>query len=245
MKQKGWMMEKVILVASGKGGTGKTFFASNMGAVLSQRGHRVLLIDMDMGLRSLDLALGLESKVIYDIVDVVTGVCKIKQAIIKDKRFNGLYLMSAAQNPDKGEINQENLRGLCEKLCTRFDWIIIDCPPGMGKGVSLAASVAEKAVIVTVPEYAAIRDADTLDRMLVGQGITDRRYVVNKVNMNMMAGGLIPTLEQISQILRPKIGGTIQFDTNIHLAVNNGVPVVSKRDSYIEKNFNNIIDRIL
>ena len=245
MQQKGWRMEKVLLVASGKGGTGKTFFASNMGAVLSERGHRVLLIDMDMGLRSLDLALGLESRVIYDIVDVVTGICKIKQAIIKDKRFNGLYLMSAAQNPDKGEINKDNLNQLCEKICTRFDWIIIDCPPGMGQGVSLAASVAEKAVIVTVPEYAAIRDADTLDRMLIEQGIVDRSYVVNKVNMNLMTGGLIPSLDQISQILRPKIAGTIQFDTNIHLAVNNGLPVVSKKDTYIERNFNNIIDRIL
>jgi len=238
-------MDKVILIASGKGGTGKTFFASNMGAVLSERGCRVLLIDMDMGLRSLDLALGLESKVIYDIVDVVTGVCKIKQAIIKDKRFNGLYLMSAAQNPDKGEITVENLTGLCEKLRTRFDWIILDCPPGMGQGVCLAASVAEKAILVTVPEYAAIRDADTLDRMMIDLGLTDRSYVVNKVNMNLMAGGLIPSLDQISQILRPKIAGTIQFDVNIHLAMNNGLPVVSKKGTYIEKNFNNIIDRIL
>src|SRR5665648_464477 len=110
------MMNKVILVASGKGGTGKTFFVSNVGAVLAERGNRVLLIDMNMGLRNLDISLGLENKVIYDIVDVVTGVCKIKQAIIKDRHFNSLYLMSASQNRDKGEINKENLKDLCEKL---------------------------------------------------------------------------------------------------------------------------------
>jgi len=238
-------MEKVILVASGKGGTGKTFFASNAGAVLAERGNRVLLIDMDMGLRNLDISLGLENKVIYDIVDVVTGVCKIKQAIIKDRHFNCLYLMSASQNRDKGEINKENMNDLCEKLCTKFDYIIIDCPPGIGKGLALAASVASKGIIVTVPEYAAIRDADMLDRTLIEMGVLDRSYVVNKIDMDMMAGGLIPNLDQISQILRPKMAGTIQYDNNIHIAMNNGLPIVSKKGTYIEKNFNNIVDRII
>jgi len=238
-------MDKVILVASGKGGTGKTFFASNAGAVLAERGNRVLLIDMDMGLRNLDISLGLENKVIYDIVDVVTGICKIKQAIIKDRHFNSLYLMSASQNRDKGEINKENMKDLCEKLCTKFDYIIIDCPPGIGKGLALAASVANKGIIVTAPEYGAIRDADMLDRTLIEMGVPDRSYVVNKINMDMMAGGLIPNLDQISQILRPKMAGTIQYDNNIHIAMNNGLPIVSKKGTYIEKNFNNIIDRII
>ncbi len=236
-------MNKVILVASGKGGTGKTFFVSNAGAILSERGNRVLLIDMDMGLRNLDISLGLENKVIYDIVDVVSGVCKIKQAIVKDRRFNCLYLMSASQNRNKGEINKENMNDLCEKLCTKFDYIIIDCPPGIGKGLALAASVADKAIIITVPEYAAIRDADMLDRTLIEMGIMDRRYIVNKINMELMSGGLIPNLDQISQILRPRMAGTIQYDDNIHIATNNGIPIVSKKGTYIEKNFNNIIDR--
>lgn len=237
-------MDKVILVASGKGGTGKTFFASNAGAILAERGNRVLLIDMDMGLRNLDISLGLENKVIYDIVDVVTGVCKIKQAIIKDNNFKNLYLMSAAQSRAKGEINGENMISLCEKLCTKFDYIIIDCPPGIGKGVALAASVAGRGIIVTVPEYAAIRDADVLDRTLLEMGVLDRCYIVNKINMKMMSEGLVPNLEQISQILRPVIAGTLQYDDNIHIATNNGLPIVSKKGTYIEKNFNNIIDRI-
>ena len=238
-------MDKVILVASGKGGTGKTFFSSNAGTILSERGNRVLLIDMDMGLRNLDISLGLENKVIYDIVDVVSGVCKIKQAIVKDRRVNCLYLMSASQNRNKGEINEENMKDLCEKLCTKFDYIIIDCPPGIGKGLALAASVASKAIIITVPEYAAIRDADMLDRTLIEMGVMDRSYIVNKINMDLMARGLIPNLDQISQILRPKIVGTIQYDENIHIATNNGIPIVSKKGTYIEKNFNNIIDRII
>jgi septum site-determining protein MinD len=238
-------MDKVMLVASGKGGTGKTFFASNAGAILAERGNRVLLIDMDMGLRSLDISLGLENKVIYDIVDVVTGVCKIKQAIIKDRNFNGLYLMSASQNRDKGEINNENMIELCEKLRTKFDYIIIDCPSGIGTGLALASSVASKGIIITVPEYAAIRDADILDRTLADMGVTDRRYIVNKINFDMMEGGLIPNLDQISQILRAKIAGTIQYDNNIHIAMNNGMPIVSKKETYIEKNFNSIIDRIV
>lgn len=238
-------MGKVILVASGKGGTGKTFFVSNMGVALAERGHRVLLIDMDMGLRNLDLALGMEDRVIYDIVDVVSRVCKIKQAIIRDRRFPNLYMMSAAQNRDKGQITRENLLDLCEKLTSHYDFVILDCPTGLGNGVQLAASVSEQAILVTVPEYAAIRDADMLDRVLQESGIQNRCYVVNKIDMELMEGKLIPGLEDIAQILRPKIGGTILLDNNIHLATNNGVPIVSKKGTYIEKNFNKILDRIL
>lgn len=237
-------MDKVILIASGKGGTGKTFFTANLGAVLAERGLRVLLMDMDMGLRNLDIALGLESRVVYDIVDVVTGVCKTKQAILRDRRFSGLYLMSAAQQQDKGEITEQHMKNLCEKICTKFDYILMDCPAGLGKGVELAASVAGKAVIVTTPEFAAIRDADMLDRRLLQLGVQERHYIVNKINMELMAGGLIPSLEQIDQILRAQICGTILQDENIYLATNNGVPIVSKKGTYIERNFNHIADRL-
>lgn len=238
-------MGKVILVASGKGGTGKTFFVSNMGVVLAERGHKVLLVDMDMGFRNLDIALGMEDRVIYDIVDVINGICKIKQAIIRDRRFTNLYMMSAAQNVEKGQITEANLKVLCEKLCSKFDFVILDCPTGVGEGTMLAASIADQGVIITTPDFAAVRDADMLDRILIERKLTNRSYVVNKINAQLMEEGLIPGLEQMGEILRPKLAGTIIFDNNVIVATNNGLPIVEKKGTYIEKNFNNIIDRII
>ncbi|MCR5481375.1 MAG: septum site-determining protein MinD [Clostridia bacterium] len=238
-------MGEVILVASGKGGTGKTVFTANMGAVLAQKGFRVVMIDMDMGLRNLDIAMGLENKVIYDVSDVMTGMCRIKQALIRDKRFSGLYLMSSPQHRDDGEITPLHMQVLCNKLRQRFDYIIIDAPSGIDDGTMLAAAAADKAVIVTVPEYTAIRDADILDRMLLQMDKTRRCYVLNKVKAELISSGFVPGLCEITQMLRPELAGIIQYDDNIHIAANNGVPIVLKRDSYISQNFMNIAERVI
>ncbi|MDF3002000.1 MAG: minD [Bacillota bacterium] len=238
-------MGKVILVASGKGGVGKTVFASNAGAKLAQEGYKVVMIDMNMGLRNLDLYLGLENKVVYDVADVMSGVCRIKQALIRDRRFPELYLMSAPQNKQKAEITPLHMKVLCNKLKRSFDYIIIDAPAGIDEGLAIAAAGADSAVIVTVPEYAAVRDADAVDQILLQIGIKKRTYVINKVMANLIRTGLVPGIAEIADIMRPEMAGIIQYDENIHIAANNGLPIVYKEGSYIEQNFKKIMDRII
>ena len=167
-------MGKSILIASGKGGTGKTMFAVNLGATLVSNGKKVLIIDMDLGLRNLDLYLGVENNVVYDVYDVMTGVCRIKQAIIQDKRFENLHMMSASPNKEDGTLTPLHMKVLCGKLRDKYDYILIDAPSGIDDGVTIASAGADMAIIVTNPEYSAIRDADALDRELMKLGIQDR-----------------------------------------------------------------------
>lgn len=238
-------MGKVILIASGKGGVGKTVFASNAGAKLAQEGYKVVLIDMNMGLRNLDICLGLENRVVYDVADVLTGMCRIKQALIRDRRFPELYLMSAPQNKQKAEITPLHMKVLCNKLKRNFDFIIIDAPAGIGEDLAIAAAGVDSAVIVTVPEYAAVRDADMLDQVLLELGIKKRTYVINKVMANLISTGLVPSIAEIAEIMRPNMAGIIQYDENIHIAANNGLPIVYREGTYIEKNFQKILERII
>lgn len=238
-------MGKVILIASGKGGVGKTVFTSNIGAKLALQGYKVVLIDMNMGLRNLDICLGLENKIVYDVADVLSGICRIKQALVRDRRFPELYLMSAAQNKQKAEITPLHMKVLCKKLKNSFDYIIIDAPAGVDENLEIAGAGADMAVIITVPEYAAVRDADTLDHLLMDMSIEKRTYVINKVKANLISSGLVPSIAQIAETMRPDMAGIIQYDENIHIAANNGMPIVYKEGTYIEKNFTKIIDRII
>lgn len=238
-------MGKTILFTSGKGGTGKTMITANMGALLAMRGYKVLLIDMDMGLRNLDLYLGLENNVVYNVMDVVSGVARIKQALIKDKRFENLYLMAAAPTVDGRDITPLHMRVLCEKLKDKFDYILIDSPAGIGEGVRLAATPADRAVIVTEAEAASIRDADSINKQLNEMGIEDVCCIVNKVNGDLMALGSIPNVQTIAGALRTPLVGIIQYDDNVFIATNRGVPIVMKRGTYIERNFSKILDRII
>ena len=160
-------MGNVIVVASGKGGVGKTMFTANMGAKLAQKGNKVVLIDMDLGLRSLDICLGLENRVVYDLSDILSGLCRIKQALIKDRRFGEFYIISATYNTEKVDITPIHMKVLCERLKEKFDYIIFDAPAGVGSGLELAMSVADLAIIVTTPEYVSLRAADNLDSIML------------------------------------------------------------------------------
>lgn len=238
-------MSHVVLIASGKGGTGKTFFASNLGALLAMKGKRVVLIDMDMGLRNLDLYLGLENKVVYNVMDVISGVCKIKQALVRDKRFDELSLMAASPMRDLRDITPLHMQVLCEKLKDDFDFIIIDAPAGIGEGLEVAAAPADTAVIITEPDNASVRDADILDKLLTDKGVEKRFCVLNKVNAELMAMGAVPGVLSVAKELRVEIAGIIQYDTNIIIANNRGIPIVVKQDSYIAENMNKIVERVL
>lgn len=238
-------MGKVFLVASGKGGTGKTVVAANLGATLAKKGSNVLLIDMANGFRNLDLVLGMENQIVYDINDVFAGICRLKQAIVKYRKLPRLYLMSVSQQKSKDNMTAEQFKTLCRKLCTKFDYVIADCPPGAGKEVSVAASAADRAIIVTTPEYAAVRDADMMDRKLIEAGVSKRFYIINMMRADLTEKGFLPSLDQIAELLKPSIAGIIQYDENIFLSANSGVPIVLKPDTYIEHNFSNIAGRIL
>jgi len=238
-------MGKAILIASGKGGTGKTVFTANVGAVLAQRGHKVALIDMDLGLRNLDICLGLEDKIVYDVIDVLSGLCRIKQALIRDKRFDSLYLVASPPSGKTADITPLHMKVLCKKLKKNFEYILIDAPAGTGENVLISAAGADAAVIITAPEYAAIRNADALNAALKKAGVDDIKYVLNKVRGDLMRTGFGPGINDVVRKLGAEIAGIIQYDDNIHLAANSGFPIVIKRGTYIEKNFNTITDRII
>ena len=151
-------MSEVIVITSGKGGVGKTTTAANLGTALSLENKRTVIVDADIGLRNLDVVMGLENRIVYDIVDVVEGTCKLKQALIKDKRFDNLYLLPAAQTRDKNAVSVEQMSELCEKLKESFDYIIIDCPAGIEQGFRNAIAGANRAIVVTNPEVSAVRE---------------------------------------------------------------------------------------
>ena len=237
-------MGKVIVVASGKGGTGKTTVVANLGATLAMEGQRTLVVDMDMGLRNLDLYLGLESNVVYDVSDVMNGVCRIKQALIKDKSFPGLYLMAASPKRVDGEITPLHMKVLCEKLRGQFDYIIVDGPAGIDDGLAVASAGADMAVVVVSPDYAAARDVEMVRLVLKEMGIERVGFVVNKLNMKMIRKGFAPDVSEIVRGFQRELLGVIQYDENISISTNLGVPVVFMRETYIADNFRKISRRI-
>ena len=237
-------MGKVIVVASGKGGTGKTTVVANLGATLAMEGQRTLVVDMDMGLRNLDLYLGLESNVVYDVSDVMNGVCRIKQALIKDKSFPGLYLMAASPKRADGEITPLHMKVLCEKLRGQFDYIIVDGPAGIDDGLAVASAGADMAVVVVSPDYAAARDGEMVRLVLKEMGIEKVGFIVNKLNMEMIRKGFAPDVSEIVRGFQRELLGVIQSDENISISTNLGVLVVFMRETYIADNFRKISRRI-
>lgn len=238
-------MGKVILVSSGKGGTGKTMFSVNLGAILAEQRNRVMLLDMDMGLRNMDIYLGMENKVIYNIMDVISGVCRIKKAMMRVDGFQDLYFMAASPRRDDRDMTPLHMEVLCNKLRKYFDYIIIDCPAGIGDLFDVSMAAADKTVIVTEPEVASLRDADTTERYLREKGMDNMCIVVNKVKVELMQAGLVPGMSEIMSMFKSPVAGLIQYDENIHISTNKGIPIVCKKGTYIERNFLDIADRIV
>ena len=179
-------MGEVIVITSGKGGVGKTTTTANIGTALALEGKQVVLIDADIGLRNLDVVMGLENRIVYDLVDVVEGVCRLKQALIRDKRFKGLYLLPAAQTRDKNAVNPEQMKNLCEELKKHFDYILIDCPAGIEQGFKNAIAGADRAIVITVPEVSSVRDADRIIGLLSAQGLNPPLLEVHRLRMDMV-----------------------------------------------------------
>jgi len=238
-------MGKLIFIASGKGGVGKSIFAANIGATLGERGLRVCLVDMNIGLRNLDIYLGLENDVVFDVADVLNGVVPVSRALVRDKRLQQTWLLATTQRKEKFTSGEVEIRDLYRRLKARFDFVIVDGPAGVNKELRLASTGADLAVILTTPEYVSLRDADMMDQTLRSRGVTKRVYIVNKVNKDHMALGILPNVETISGIMKIPLLGVIQYDDAIHLAANRGIPIVLQSGNYIERNFSKIADRLL
>lgn len=234
----------ITAVTSGKGGAGKTMFAVNMASILAMRGRRVLLIDMNTGMRNLDICLGLENQVIFDLSDVISGICKLKKALVREKRFRSLYLLSTPQICGKAKVKPEHMKILCEGLGEKFDNIIIDTPAGLGDEWVAAVSQATSAVMVMSQEYASLRCNGTLENSLNDLGISSRYAVINKVVPSRSGSKLYPSFEDISQSTRAVVVGIIQEDPAIYQAMNAGLPVVCSDETGITKNLIRICDRI-
>ena len=219
-------------------------FAANLGATLARQGHKVVLIDLDTGLRNLDLYLGLENNIVYDVNDVLTGVCRIKQALVKDKSFPGLFFMAASPQKPNGEITPLHIKVLCNKLKEKFDYIIIDSPAGIDDGMVVASGGVDIGVIVVNPEYASLRNAEIVKRTLEEQGVSNIAYVVNKINLELIESGRAPSFEEVTKNIREKIVGIIKEDENIHISTNLGIPIVVMAETYIAKSFEAMADRI-
>ena len=179
-------MGEVIVITSGKGGVGKTTTTANLGVALALRNKKVALVDTDIGLRNLDVVMGLENRIVYDIVDVVEGKCKLRQALIKDKRFNELFLLPAAQTRDKSAVNEEQMKELIGKLKEEFDYILIDCPAGIEQGFKNAIAGANRAIVVTTAEISAIRDADRIIGLLEASEIKNPELIINRIRPTMV-----------------------------------------------------------
>ncbi len=237
-------MGEVIVVTSGKGGVGKTTTSANIGTGLAALGHKVAMLDTDIGLRNLDVVMGLENRIVYDIVDVVRENCRLKQAMIKDKRFENLYLLPAAQTKDKTAVNEEQMRDLCAKLKDEFDYIIIDCPAGIEHGFKSAIAGAEQAIVVTTPEVSAVRDADRIIGLLEAAGLKSPKLVVNRIRTKMVKTGDMMSVEDMLDILAIDLLGIVPDDDSIVISTNKGEPAVLDDKSKAGQAYRNIAARI-
>ena len=211
-------MGEVIVITSGKGGVGKTTTTANVGTGLAMLGKKVVLIDTDIGLRNLDVVLGLENRIVYNLVDVIEQNCKIKQALIKDKRYETLYLLPSAQTRDKDAVNPEQMVALTEELKNEFDYIILDCPAGIEQGFKNAIAGADRAIVVTTPEVSAVRDADRIIGLLEANEIKKTELIVNRLRMDMVKRGDMMSSEQVLDILAISLLGGVPDDENIVVA---------------------------
>ncbi len=238
-------MGEVLVVTSGKGGVGKTTTTANIGTGLSLLGKKVVLIDTDIGLRNLDVVLGLENRIVYDLVDVIEGACRTKQALIKDKRFDGLYLLPAAQTRDKSAVNPEQMLNLCEELKEEYDYILIDCPAGIEQGFKNAIAGADKAIVVTTPEVSAVRDADRIIGLLEANEVRAPKLIVNRVRPDMVKRGDMMSINDIIDILAIDLVGVVPDDENIIVSTNRGEPAVADNKSLAGQAYRNITKRIM
>jgi septum site-determining protein MinD len=237
------MSARKIVVTSGKGGVGKTTTTANLGAVLAKRGSRVILIDADIGLRNLDLVLGLEKRIVFDLVEVAEGRCQLRQALIKDKRFESLSVLPAAQTRDKDAITEVQFAALVDQAAEQADYVLIDCPAGIEGGFRNAIAGANEAIVVTTPEVSSIRDADRVVGKLHERRLPIRA-IVNRLRPEMVRAGDMLSVEDVCGILAVELLGIIPDDEEVIDTTNRGEPIVLTETARLSLIYDKIARRL-
>ena len=239
-------MGEAIVITSGKGGVGKTTTTANIGTALALLEKKVCLIDTDIGLRNLDVIMGLENRIIYDIVDVIEGRCKLNQALIRDKRFDSLTLLPAGQTSDKSAVTEDGMKKIVADLKQEYEYIIIDCPAGIEQGFQNAIAGADRAIVVTNPEKSSVRDADRIIGLLEQKDMKEApRLIINRIRNHMMKSGDMMEVDDIVQLLSIDLIGIVIDDEEVIKASNNGEPVVLSPNSKASIAYRNTARRIL
>jgi septum site-determining protein MinD len=239
------MSATVVTITSGKGGVGKTTTTANLGVALAMLGKRVVTIDADIGLRNLDVVLGLENRIVYDLVDAVEGHCRLRQALIRDKRLSELYLLPAAQTRDKTAVSPSQMVELCDQLRPDFDFILIDSPAGIEQGYRNAVAPADRVLIVTTPEVSAVRDADRIVGLIEADQKGPPSLIINRLNLEMIRHGQMLSTEDVVEILAIDLIGIVPEDREIIIATNRGTPVALDGRAPSGQAFRNISGRLL
>lgn len=237
------MEGKVIVMTSGKGGVGKTTVTAAIGGALALQGKRVAIVDMDIGLRNLDVVMGLENRIVFNVVDVIQGRCKLKQAAVKDRRIDNLFLIPASQSDEKDVIKPENMDWLTNKLRKEFDFTLLDCPAGIEQGFKNSIAAADEAVVICTPDVSSVRDADRVIGLLYARSITPR-LVVNRIVPKMVESGDMLSHEDIIDVLSIDLIGLVEMDEQVVVSSNTGAPLAASRDSKAGMAFQRIAMRL-
>src|SRR3990172_9048375 len=239
------MAAKVVTVTSGKGGVGKPTATANLASALAANGLKVVCIDADIGLRNLDVVLGLENRIVYDLVDVVEGRCKLRQAMIRDKRLEDLYLIRAAQTRDKTAVSPKDMQRICDELRKDFDFVLIDSPAGIERGFKNAIAPADEIVIVTNPEVSAVRDADRIIGIVEAEQKGPAKLVVNRINQNLVNRGDMLAVADVLELLAVELIGIVPDDQAVLVSTNRGTPIALDAKSRTGQAFRDIARRVL
>ncbi|HLG75659.1 MAG TPA: septum site-determining protein MinD [Ktedonobacteraceae bacterium] len=239
------MDSRVITITSGKGGVGKTTTTANLGSALAMQGKKVVVVDGDIGLRNLDAAMGLENRIVYDLVDVVEGQCRLRQALIKDKRQPELYLLPAAQTRDKNAVNSGQMEQLCQQLRQEFEFTLIDSPAGIEQGFRNSIVGADEIIIVANPEMASVRDADRIIGLVEVAGKPEPRLILNRLRPEMVKRGDMMDVADVLEVLGIDLLGVVPEDEAIIVATNKGEPAIYDKRSRAGRAFVNTAQRIL
>ncbi len=239
------MSATVVTITSGKGGVGKTTATANLSAALANEGKKVVAIDADIGLRNLDVVMGLENRIVYDLVDVVEGSCRIRQAMIKDKRLPELYLIPAAQSRDKSAVSPKDMIEVVNQLRDEFDFVLIDSPAGIEQGFKNAVAPADRVLVVTTPEVSAVRDADRIIGLIEAEEKGPGELIVNRLRLDMVKRGDMLNTDDVIDVLAIRLIGVVPDDEAIITSTNRGVPAVMENGSQAGTAFKNIAKRLM
>jgi septum site-determining protein MinD len=239
------MAGKVLTITSGKGGVGKTTISANLGAGLAVNGNKVVCIDADIGLRNLDVVMGLENRIVYDLVDIVEGRCRMRQAMIRDKRSKGLFLIPAAQTRDKTAVSPSDMIKLCNDLRIDYDWIIVDSPAGIERGFRNAIAPADIVIVVTNPEISAVRDADRIIGIVEAEEKGPAQLIINRIDQAMVQRGDMINQTDIIELLAIDLLGIIPEDDKVIISTNQGIPIVLNDKSLAGTALRNISRRVM